>query len=138
AGPTTGPNASIPPFAVLARALRKTTEQLARELTQPSDSAPAWTELEWTVARAAATMQGITVLLAGSLRWRGPPSWESFLLEERERAVVRDLRIGQLLERLDATARDAGIACVALKGSALRELGIYRPGERPMADIDLL
>ena len=47
-------------------------------------------------------------------------------------------RIAALLQRIDADARAAGLAMVPLKGSALHALGIYAPGERPMADIDLL
>jgi hypothetical protein len=43
-----------------------------------------------------------------------------------------------LLERIDVDASAAGLAIVPLKGSALHALGIYVPGDRPMADIDLL
>src|SRR3546814_2912020 len=43
-----------------------------------------------------------------------------------------------LLERIDADARAAGLAVVPLMGVALHALGLYAPGERPMADIDLL
>ena len=39
---------------------------------------------------------------------------------------------------LDAGARDVGIPFVALKGAALYNAGVYRDGERPMGDIDLL
>jgi hypothetical protein len=34
--------------------------------------------------------------------------------------------------------RRAGIGCIMLKGAALRSLGLYRAGERPMGDVDLL
>jgi hypothetical protein len=47
-------------------------------------------------------------------------------------------RIQLLLRQIDQRARDDGIAAVALKGSALHKIGMYSPGERPMADIDLL
>src|SRR3546814_13507435 len=38
----------------------------------------------------------------------------------------------------DLDARAAGLAVVPLKGVALHALELYAPGERPMADIDLL
>ena len=47
-------------------------------------------------------------------------------------------RIQALLRLLDSSARESGIPCVALKGAALHARGIYAPGERPMADVDLL
>jgi predicted nucleotidyltransferase len=128
----------IPPFKVLAAALHKTTEHLAGELAQPSDLAPSWSELEWAIARAVAAMQGISTLLANNLRWQGPPAWQAFLAEQREHCVRRDARIAELLRRIDAATRAAGISCVALKGAALRAFDLYRPGERPMSDIDLL
>jgi len=128
----------LPPYGTLAAALRKTTEGLARELVRPSESAPDWNELEFGVARSVAAMQGITVLLGNRLRWRGPPAWEAFLTQQREQSVLRETLLADLLERIDSATRDARIACVALKGSALRSLGLYAPGERPSGDIDLL
>jgi hypothetical protein len=50
----------------------------------------------------------------------------------------RHARIRQLLAQLHEAGRGAGIALVALKGAALHELQLYAPGERPMADVDLL
>lgn len=129
---------ALPPFKVIAAALRKTTEHLAREVAEPSGSPPDWTELEWAVARSVAAMQGISFLLASRLRWRGPPEWQSFLDRQREQCLLRDAVIGRLLERLDAATRDSRIACVAMKGAALRALDVYAPGERPMGDVDLL
>ena len=128
----------LPPYKALAAALRKTTEHLARELVRPSDAPPGWNELEFGVAQSVAAMQGITVLLGNRLRWRGPPAWEAFLAGQREQSVLREALLGRLLERIDSVTRDARIACVALKGSALRSLGLYAPGERPSGDIDLL
>jgi hypothetical protein len=90
------------------------------------------------VARAVSTMQGITALLATRLTWWGPPSWESFIAEQTSNARLRDARIGALLEKIAAQMRAAGVACVGLKGAALRRLGLYRLGERPMGDVDLL
>ena len=132
------PLTGLPPYKTVTAALRKTTEVLAREVVRPSDAAPDWNETEWAIARSVAAMQGITVLLANSLRWRGPPSWQSFLAEQREQSLLRDALIGDLLERIDSAACEARLSCVALKGSALRTLGIYAPGERPMGDVDLL
>ena len=66
------------------------------------------------------------------------PAWQEFLAEQRTQSVLRDERIGELLRRVDAATQSARIACVGLKGAALRTLGLYRPGERPMGDVDLL
>ena len=128
----------MPPFDVVAAALRKTTEGLAREVVQPSATAPDWSELDWAIARASAAMQGTSALLANRLRWTGPSIWTSFLAENLEQARLRDAAIGSLLQRIDEALRAEGLGAVALKGSALRRLGIYAPGERPMGDIDLL
>ena len=128
----------MPALPVLAAALRKTTECLAAEVVASSAQAPDWNELEWGIARSAAAMQGISALLANGVAWSGPPAWRDFLDQQREQGLLRDARIGALLVEIDAAARAHGVACVALKGAALRSLDLYRPGERPMADIDLL
>ncbi len=128
----------LPPYRTVAAALRKTTEALAREVASPSDSRPDWNEIEWAIARSVAAMQGITVILANRVRWRGPPAWEAFLAQQREQSLLRAGLIGELLERIDTAAREARLCCVALKGSALRALEIYTAGERPMGDVDLL
>ncbi|HLA71715.1 MAG TPA: nucleotidyltransferase family protein [Steroidobacteraceae bacterium] len=130
---------ALPSFTTLRTALHLTTERLARELVQPSGGAPDWSDLEWSVARAAAAMQGIAALLAISLRWKGPAAWEDFLGEQLEQSARRYERIGWVLARIDAAARRHGVPVVALKGAALREFNLQRvPGERPMGDIDLL
>jgi len=130
--------ADFPSLGAIAAALRKTTERLAREVARPGGSPPDWAELEWQVAQSAAAMQGISFLLATRLQWRGPRAWQAFLEHQRDQCLLRDAVIGQLLERLDAAARDARIACVAMKGAALRGLDLYASGERPMGDVDLL
>jgi hypothetical protein len=83
-------------------------------------------------------MQGISTLLASSLPWTGSSLWQSFLDRQREQSVLRHERIGELLAKIDDATRQARVSCVGLKGTALRALGIYAPGERPMGDIDLL
>lgn len=131
-------DAPMPPFKVLAAALRRTTERLAHELASPTNSAPEWSELEWAVAQSVAAMQGTTTLLANGLSWSGPPAWRAFLAEQREQSQLRHARIGALLESIDAATRVRDVDCIALKGAALRALDLYRAGERPMGDIDLL
>lgn len=128
----------LPPFHKLSTTLRTVTERLARDLAQPSSSPPRWSELEWGIAQSVAAMQGISGLLANNSRWSGPIVWQEFLAEQLEQSILRDELIDDLLQRIDLETREAGITCVALKGSALRKLGLYRPGERPMGDIDLL
>jgi hypothetical protein len=126
------------PLKQIEAALRKTTEVLATELAAPTSSAPDWTDFEWCIARSAAAMHGISPLLSSTLRWRGPESWECFLREQRNHTFLRHQRIARLLADIGARAVRDGIAIVPLKGAALHEIGLYRPGERPMADIDLL
>jgi hypothetical protein len=128
----------MPPLKDVAATLRKTTEYLAREVVRSSESPPSWTPFEWAIARCAAAIQGISTLLANNLRWRGDWAWQEFLAEQRTQSVLRDERIGELLRRVDAATQSARIACVGLKGAALRALGLYGPGERPMGDVDLL
>ncbi len=130
--------AAAPPFRVVAAALRETTERLALELTQPAAAAPDWEEFEWDVARAAAAMQGISSLLAKRLKWRGSERWKIFLDTQREQSTRRDALLGELLARIDRATRRENVEVIALKGAALRALGIYDSGDRPMGDIDLL
>ena len=119
-------------------ALYKTTEALARDLAGARTDMPHWSEFEWRIARAVATMHGVSPLLADALRWQGPPRWVRFLNEQRAHTLRRGQRTSELLQRLDEGARTSKIALMGLKGAALQAIGLYAPGERPMADIDLL
>lgn len=120
------------------RALADITEQLARQLAGVAGDTRCWGELEWRLAPAVAAMHGISGLLAPMIEPHAPASWMGFLEEQRAAIAARQRRIGQLLEAIAAHARTAGIAVLALKGAALCRLGVYEPGERPMADLDLL
>jgi hypothetical protein len=128
----------LPPPKVLQQSLRKITEWLARELASPAPVAPDWSDFEWRIARAVAAMHGVSSLLAGALRWGGPSGWEQFLREQKAHTTARHPRIQELLKLIDGHARSEGIALVALKGAELHASGLYLPGERPMADVDLL
>lgn len=128
----------FPQIAKIASALGEVTELLARELALPTDEAPRWNEFEWRIARAVAAMQGVSSLLAVRMRWKEPANWRRFLEAQRSHTLGRHLRIMELLDSIDSKARRSGIALVALKGVALHERGIYKAGERPMADVDLL
>jgi hypothetical protein len=119
-------------------ALRATTETLARDLARARTRVPQWSQFEWRVARAVATMHGVSPLLADALNWQGPEHWVQFLHGQREHTLRRHERMSELLQRLDAGAASCGIALMCLKGAALHAIGLYAPGERPMADIDLL
>ena len=131
-------DATIPRPEIVQGALRETTERLAHELGHPTDAAPSWSEFEWRAARAAAAIHGVGPVLASTLRWRGPPGWQTFLAEQREHTQSRHRRIEMLTRLLDERSREAGIPLVALKGAALHTMGFYEPGERPMADLDFL
>lgn len=128
----------MPPFKQAAAILRRTTERLAREVVDPSTEAPNWSDLEWAIARASAAMQGISTLLANRVPWSGPPIWQSFLTEQKEQSLLCFAKAGSLIDRIDDALRRSGIPAVALKGSAIRKLDLYAPGERPMSDVDLL
>jgi hypothetical protein len=127
----------LPPLRIVRHGLRRTTEVLAAELAGPGGATPAWSELEWRLATAAAVAHGVSPLLYRCCAWKNP-SWRRFLESQHEHVELRHRRIAALLQRIDADARAVGLALVPLKGSALHALGIYAPGERPMADIDLL
>ncbi|WP_266182581.1 nucleotidyltransferase family protein [Dyella humicola] len=127
----------LPPLKTVRAGLRRTTEALAEELARPGTTTPEWTDLEWRLASAAAAVHGVSPLLCRLSTWKNP-EWRQFLTSQREHVELRHQRIEGLLKRLDADARAVGLALVPLKGSALHALGLYVPGDRPMADIDLL
>ena len=127
----------LPPLKTVKHGLRRTTETLAAELAHPGRALPAWNELEWRLAAAAAAAHGISPLLHRCSPWQNL-AWRRFLETQYEHVEQRHQRIADLLKRIDAEARSAGVPMVALKGSALHAIGLYAPGERPMADIDLL
>lgn len=128
----------LPAAPALQAALRATTDRLAAELARPLPVAPGWNGFEWRVAMAVSVMHGISALLAARLLWAGPPDWQAFLAEQAEQSRRREARVRALLADLDAAATQAGVALLAMKGSALLQMDLYAPGERPMSDIDLL
>lgn len=129
---------SLPPLPQIELALQLATEYFAAELLTPGRQAPNWTEFQWRMARAAAVLHGVTALLAGVLRWRGPRQWEKFVSQQRLQVAMRQQRLSTLLASIDARARGAQLAIVPLRGAALYRLGVYCVGERPMANLDLL
>lgn len=132
------PPTGLPPPSTIQALLRTTTERLANALARPSAELPEWTRQEWLVAKAAAAIHGVSPLLSRQLRWQGPADWVEFLAHQRQQTASRHARVEALLRLIDARASDAGIAIIALKGAALHRMRIYDPGERPMADLDLL
>ncbi|MGN6283009.1 nucleotidyltransferase family protein [Frateuria sp.] len=128
---------NLPPLRTVRAGLRRATEALAAELALPGRGTPDWTPLEWRLAMAASAAHGVSPLLGCRPGWQHA-QWKRFLASQHEHVELRHRRIVALLHRLDAAARAAGVPLVPLKGSALHALGLYAPGERPMADIDLL
>ncbi|MCC4589094.1 nucleotidyltransferase family protein [Xanthomonas sp. NCPPB 1067] len=126
-----------PSLRTIRHGLRTATERLAQELAQPGNDAPQWSRLQWQLAAAAAAAHGISPLLQRRSLWQNA-DWTHFLSEQRLHVEDRHRRIALLLTQIDSAARSAGIALVGLKGTALHRLGVYLPGDRPMADIDLL
>jgi hypothetical protein len=129
----------LPPLKIVKAGLRRATEALAAELAlaRPDGTTPKWSDLEWQLAMAAAAAHGVSPLLYEFSKWQHP-EWNHFLASQHAHVKHRHRRIAALLKCIDMDARDARLAIVPLKGSALHALGIYMPGERPMADIDLL
>jgi len=132
-----------PPTAqVLSRALRvmlpKVTERLAFAVAGQLDAVPIWDAHEWRIARAVAVIHGISPLLAGRQKWQAPEGWQNFLQAQRSHTAARYARMAALLEDIDYRAVREGLAFLPLKGAALHRLELYSPGDRPMADIDLL
>jgi hypothetical protein len=129
----------LPPLKTVKAGLRVTTEALAHELAQarPGNPTPRWNDLQWRLAMAVAAVHGVSPLLSQFSQWEHA-GWQTFLSQQREHVELRHRRIVSLLQQLDAGARAAGIAIVPLKGTVLHGMGLYAPGERPMADIDLL
>jgi hypothetical protein len=129
----------LPSLKILRAGLRRTTEALGAELAaaRPATPTPDWSALEWQLAMAVAAGHGVSPLLCKHSAWQNA-EWRSFVETQREHVAHRHNRIAALLERIDLGARAAGLAIIPLKGSALHALHVYSPGERPMADVDLL
>jgi Uncharacterised nucleotidyltransferase len=129
---------TLPSAASLRAPLRKITEALAGELNRQTERPPQWNAFEWRLARAVAAMHGVSPLLSDVLQWQEPADFKHFLATQRSQTAQRHAGIAQLLARIDAQTRAMKIAVQPLKGAALHALGIYAPGQRPMADVDLL
>jgi hypothetical protein len=129
--------AVLPPLKRVEAGLRRTTEAIAADLARPGGATPAWGDLEWRLASAVAAAHGVSPLLWRRSGWTHP-RWRRFLEAQHEHVAIRHARIAALLEQIDSLARAAGVAMTPLKGAALHALGLYAPGDRPMADVDLL
>ena len=129
--------AVLPPLKIIRAGLHRTTEAIASELARPGGVTPTWSDLEWRLATAAAAAHGVSPLLWKHSGWTHV-RWRRFLESQHEHVAIRHARIATVLEQIDAATRTAGLAITPLKGAALHALGVYAPGERPMADIDLL
>jgi hypothetical protein len=127
----------LPPLKTVKAGLRAATEALAMELAQPGTPTPDWDDVQWRLACAVAAAHGVSPLLGRRCRWRHE-AWQRFLRDQRAHVECRQRRIAALLGRIDAAARAATLPVMALKGSALHAIGLYAPGDRPMADVDLL
>lgn len=127
---------ALPSRARLEGALRLATERFAEELASPGSHAPAWSEFQWTMARAAAVLHGVTPLLASA--WQTADHWVRFATQQQQDTAIRQRRLRRVLALIDVQARHAGLPFMALKGATLHALGLYRIGQRPMADLDLL
>jgi hypothetical protein len=122
----------------LQRVLRIVTERLVQDCATPGAAAPEWDSLHWQVAPVVAAMHGISPLLSRRIPAATPAAWREFLQQQSEHTFLRHRKIAALCEKIHRQAVESRLAAVALKGVALHQLGLYQPGERPMADVDLL
>src|SRR5579862_3942445 len=90
-------------------ALTQATERFAAELAEPALEPPSWSDFEWQMARAAAVMNGVTPLLASTLRWPGPDSWRAFVVQQRQHTALRYRRIAATLEQIADRAAAQGL-----------------------------
>lgn len=133
-----GPKARAVPRRVLRDTLPRVTEELAAMLAADAAPAKPWTREEFQVAHAAAIIHGISPLLVQRPAAAVAADWRAFLAAQRVQTESRYLAVASVLAQVETSGRQAGIAFIALKGAALHALGLYTPGERPMADLDLL
>jgi hypothetical protein len=127
----------LPSLKTVRAGLRVATETLAHQLARPHEITPSWSDLEWQLAMASAAAHGVSPLLSTLSPWHNA-GWSRFLAEQRLHVEQRHARIQAQLEQIDVGASTRGVTIVPLKGSALHGPGLYVPGDRPMADIDLL
>jgi Uncharacterised nucleotidyltransferase len=135
---TVSQNLQLPPAQELHGILRRVTETLAEELANPAAHAPQWSAFEWCAGRAVAAMHGVSPLLSRISSWDGDFGWKPFIDQQRMHTAKRHERIRELLAQVDGAMRTVRVSAVALKGAALHDIGLYVPGDRPMADLDIL
>ena len=107
------------------------------------DSFGTWSDADWVAFRRAVAMHGLAPHLERCLREhdlvdRVPADVGGWLTGQR---AANDRRIRRMHDELAAILRRAaaaGIEVMPLKGSLLTTLEGVEPGDRPMADIDLL
>jgi hypothetical protein len=93
-------------------------------------------ERDAALAAFAISTQGLSPLAALLPALPGPLG--DFLALQRERSILRGKRIASVLAEVVARLRKDGIEVVALKGAVLAFTRYADPGDRPMADLDLL
>jgi Uncharacterised nucleotidyltransferase len=93
------------------------------------------------LAPSALLHAGLTAFVAGHLRASGeeaPAELSEHLAEQGEAVAERTRRFRVQLPKVLATLGASGVSAIPVKGLALGDAVWPRPGERPMADIDLL
>ena len=114
---------------------------LAAWVAAPPARPPLWQEADWRRFRVAAGVHGVAPLLGrrlgGEAGWQGSAAgdWLGDQYAANCRRVERlHLELRAVLARFAA----AGVPLMPLKGALLGVLCYADPGERPMADLDLL
>ena len=127
-----------PDLRAVQAALRKTTEVLAQEPPRRGRPLPSGRRASGSSRARPSRYTRVSRRLAQRLRWAGPQDWLPFLQAQRAQIALRQERIRQLVQQIDAAGRKSGLTLIALKGAGLRRAGSTPQAGRPSADLDLL
>lgn len=127
----------------MVRELARWLEPGASTGATHGDPFERWSAADWVAFRRAVAMHGLAPYLVRRLRERDlldrvPADVGSWLAGQRDANRSRIRRMHDELAAILRRAAAAGIEVMPLKGSLLTTLDGVEPGERPMADLDVL
>ncbi|HXO21998.1 MAG TPA: nucleotidyltransferase family protein [Thermoanaerobaculia bacterium] len=116
-------------------------DALAQLIAAPPAEPPGYTPESWELLRRAAQVHGVAPLLGARMTRLGAWGDHPFALWAADQLAANRLRIARMqaeLAEVLAAFDAAGVPVMPLKGAVLAALVYPDPGERPMADLDLL